>query len=359
MIMEIYRKIDKNLIQFDFVIDNEKENFYVPEIENMGGKVYILKKYCFFNHFLFTKSWNDFFKKHSEYKIIHCHVRSVASIVLKIAKKFKIKTICHSHSTSNGKGIKSVLKKILQKRIPKYTDCFMACSNESARWLYGKKICESNNCLILNNAIDSKKYLFNKNKRNEIRRKIEVDDDTILIGQIGRIEYVKNHKFTINIFKEIIKKKNQKYKLIIIGDGSLKNEIYKLCNDYNILNDVIFTGNVSNVNEYLQAIDLMLLPSYYEGLSLCLVEAQAASLNCILSSNVRDGIIIKELINQISIFDIKNWVEYILNFKKNSAMRINRYKEIKESGFDIDDNVKKIEKMYFALLKESDKNVYY
>lgn len=358
MIMEIYRKIDKNLIQFDFVIDNEKENFYVPEIENMGGKVYILKKYCFFNHFLFTKSWNDFFKKHSEYKIIHCHVRSVASIVLKIAKKFKIKTICHSHSTSNGKGFKSFVKQILQRKIPKYTDCFMACSKESARWLYGEKIFESKKCLIINNAIDLDKYLFNNNVRQNMRKKLKIDNETILIGQIGRIEQVKNHPFTIDIFKELLKQNDRKYKLIIIGDGFLKNKIYKMCDDYGILNNVIFTGIVDNVNEYLQAIDLFLMPSFYEGLPLCLVEAQAASLKCIISDNINDGIIIKSLVKQISIHDIDSWIENITNLK-NINKRINHYKEIKENGFDIDDNVKKIEKLYFALLKESDKNVYY
>lgn len=358
MIMEIYRKIDKELIQFDFVIDNNDEKFYVPEIERMGGRVYVLEKYKFFNHFSFVRLWKKFLKEHNEYKIIHCHVRSVASIVLKIAKQYEIKTICHSHSTSNGKGLKSLLKQILQRQIPKYTDCFMACSKESAKWLYGEKIAKSKNCFIINNAIDSKKYSFDNDIRQDIRKKIGIDSETILIGQIGRIEYVKNHEFSINLFKKLIKKTNKKYKLIIIGDGSLKSKIYNLCNEYGILNNAIFTGNVNNVNEYLQAIDLLLMPSYYEGLPLCLVEAQAASLKCIISDNIYDGIIINNLIKQLSIFDVDSWIKYIANLKYPTK-RENYYKEIKKSGFDINDNIEKLKKIYFTLLKESDNYVHY
>lgn len=350
MIMNIYRKINRNEIQFDFIKHTSKECVYDEEIKKLGGNIYVIPRYKVVNHFSYIKAWKKFYKEHQEYKIIHCHIRSVASLVLKVSKMFGLKTICHSHSTSNGKGFKSFVKQILQRKIPKYTDCFMACSKESARWLYGEKIFESKKCLIINNAIDLDKYLFNNNVRQNMRKKLKIDNETILIGQIGRIEQVKNHPFTIDIFKELLKQNDRKYKLIIIGDGFLKNKIYKMCDDYGILNNVIFTGIVDNVNEYLQAIDLFLMPSFYEGLPLCLVEAQAASLKCIISDNINDGIIIKSLVKQISIHDIDSWIESITNLK-NINKRINHYKEIKENGFDINDNVEKLTSIYLTLLK--------
>ena len=161
MIMEIYRNIDKTKIQFDFIVDRKNELKFEEEIKNLGGKVYKLN--CFFkgNNFLeYRRQWNDFFKTHTEYKIIHCHVRSTASIVISIAKNYNLKTICHCHSTSNGKGIKGLIKNILQFPARWKSDYLFACSQEAGRWMYGKK-----EFTILKNSINSEKFLYNSNIR--------------------------------------------------------------------------------------------------------------------------------------------------------------------------------------------------
>ena len=198
MIMNYYRNIDRSKIQFDFVVDRNGKGdlFYKDEIESLGGRVYVFNEHFKgYNYFSFTGQWKEFFRAHPEYEIIHCHVRSVASIVLKIAKKNGLKTICHSHSISNGEGIKAVAKKLLQGRIKKYCDYFFACSRDAAIWLYGEEVVNSNQCIIMNNAIEIDKFSYSQKYRSEIRKKYSIQDEKYVVGYVGRFEEPKNPKF--------------------------------------------------------------------------------------------------------------------------------------------------------------------
>ena len=116
MIMELYRNIDRTKVQFDFIVDKKNEMFFADEIEKLGGKIYIMNSYKLYNHFLYCYKLKRFFKEHPEYEIIHCHLKSIASIVLRIAKKFGLLTICHSHSTTNGTGAKAIIKSLKKKK---------------------------------------------------------------------------------------------------------------------------------------------------------------------------------------------------------------------------------------------------
>ena len=138
LIMNLYRNIDRDKIQFDFVVHTNKIGLYEDEIKELGGKIYRIQRYKGINHFSYKKEWNNFFEEHKEYKIIHGHMRSTASIYLKIAKKYGRITIAHSHNTSNGHGFSSLVKKILQYNIRNVSDYFMGCSYEANKRLFGK-----------------------------------------------------------------------------------------------------------------------------------------------------------------------------------------------------------------------------
>ena len=348
MIMEIYRKIDKSKIQFDFIIDRKNETLYEDEILKLGGRVYKFNS-CVkgYNIIQFKKEWNNFFKKHKEYKIIHCHVRSVASIVLKIAKKYGLTTICHSHSTSNGKGVKSYIKRKLQKRIVKYADYLFACSIDSAKWLYGEKMSQTNRCIIINNAIDTGKYLYNEETRNRVRKNFNFNDK-IVLGQVGRLEEVKNYNFSIDLLSELVKR-NSKYMLLIIGAGSLKDVIVDKIGKLNLKNNVLLLENRNDVNELMQAMDVFLMPSLWEGLPLALVEAQAASLPCIISENISDGILVDDIVSKLSIDLIDEWVKKVEEISSTLKTRNDFTEIIKSKGFDIKNNVEIISKFYLSL----------
>ncbi|MDO4963630.1 MAG: glycosyltransferase [bacterium] len=346
MIMNIYRNINRDKIQFDFVVHGNIVGDYEEEIKQLGGKIYRVPDYKVYNHIKYVKAWNSFFKNNSQYRVIHSHIRSTASIILKIAKKYNLKTICHSHNTSNGRGIKSVIKKVLQSRISKYSDYMFACSKESAIWLYGKENANSNNCFIINNAIDSRKYIYDESIRNKKRKELKIEDK-IVIGQVGRLNSMKNHLFSFNVLKECLKK-NNKYVLLVVGDGNLKNDLKLKTKKLGIEENIIFLGVRSDVNELLQAMDVFIMPSLYEGLPVALVEAQAASLPCLISTNILSGILIDELIEQKKLSDnISGWSNWIVNLKKEN--RIDRSNQIKKLNFDINTNIRWLENFYIEI----------
>ena len=209
MLMNIYRNIDKTKIQFDFVKHTNEKCAYDDEIISMGGRIYTVPQYKLYNHLKYKKEWKKLLLEHDEWKIVHSHIRSTASIILKIAKAQEKRTISHSHSTSNGKGLKSILKKIFQLRIPKYSDYLVACSKDAAKWLYGRKNLQSEKCIILKNSIDIKNFYFNIENRKKIREKYNIKNNEILIGHVGRFVEVKNHNFLIDLFEKIFRSDNK------------------------------------------------------------------------------------------------------------------------------------------------------
>ena len=161
-VMNLYRNIDRNNIQFDFIVDHPNLDYYVNEIESLGGKVYYFPTFTGSNIVQVIKVWNQFFKEHPEYKIMHSHVRSYASIYIPIAKKYGLKTIIHSHSLSNGSGIKAMIKNILQLPLRYEADYFFSCSLEAGKWLFGKKVCMTDKFKIVFGMLPNNNFLIGK-----------------------------------------------------------------------------------------------------------------------------------------------------------------------------------------------------
>lgn len=344
MVMNLYRNIDRNKIQFDFIKHTESKCAYDDEIKELGGRIYSIPKYKVYNHFQYKKAWNNFFKKHPEYKIIHGHVRSTATIYLKIAKKYGLYTIAHSHSTSSGKGIKAIIKNMLQFRIRYIADYCMGCSKEANEWLYGKKVANSSRCTVLNNGIDIEKFAFNDEIRNDIRRKFNLKNEEVLIGHVGRFSSVKNQDFLVDIFWEYYNNINKKAKLILIGDGELREKIKQKVKKFNLEKQVIFEEAVKNVQDYYNAMDIFIFPSLYEGLGIVLIEAQASGLNCLVSDKVPKNVAITDRIEFISLNKPANyWSKKII---VNAEKRTEKYKSMINTKYDIKNCVKKIEKIY-------------
>lgn len=352
MIMELYRNIDRKKIQFDFIVDKKNDIFFKSEIEKLGGKVYFLPNYTGKNHFEYKKAWNDFFLEHKEYKIIHSHVRSTASIVLRIAKKHGLTTISHSHSTSNGKGFAALVKKFFQYQIRYVADYFVGCSKDSCVWLFGKKTSESSKCFVLNNSIHTAKYLYDENLRNEVRKKFNLDDKFV-IGHVGRFIIPKNHDFLLDVFYELQKRQDNSFLLLVGDDSSKRHEIEKKIDSLGLNDKVLILSNRSDVNELLQAMDVFIMPSIYEGLPVTLIEAQASGIPIIMSQNITDEAIITNLVTKISLEEsLEVWVQKIL--EQNKISRVNTKKEIVLSGYDINKNVKWLESFYQKLHRKSE-----
>lgn len=334
MVMNIYRKIDRNKVQFDFVIHTKDKCDYSDEIRSMGGRIFSVPKYNVKNHIKYIKEWKRFFDKNREYKIIHGHVRSTGSLYLGVAKKYGLTTIAHSHNTSSGKGIKALVKNILQKSLTKYSDFLFACSNDAGKWLFGDNVINDNRYHLIKNAIDVKKFDFHPIVRTKIREELMVDE-TLLVGHVGRFHPQKNHDFIIDVFSELHSLRPD-VALVLIGEGDLLPNIKKKVEKLSLSDSVIFTGVREDVAAYLQAIDIFLLPSLYEGLGIVVVEAQAASCSCLVSDSVPLDVKVTDLVNFMSLSEGKHaWAKKILEISKNQN-RKSRMNEIFDSGYHID-----------------------
>lgn len=346
IIMNLYRNIDRNLIQFDFIKHHDEMDSFEEEIKSLGGLIYSIPEYTGINHFEYKKSWDDFFVLHPEYQIIHGHVRSTASIYLKIAKKHGRKTISHSHNTSSGKGISAVVKNILQYPIRNTADYLFACSKEAGEWLFGEDVMDRDNFHIFNNAIDVKKFLYNKSTRIKVRKEFNLTDE-LVIGHVGRFSAQKNHFFLIDIFKKLHNIQPNS-KLILVGDGELKEKIIKKIKDLRLENSVILTGVRDDVNEIMQGFDVFLLPSIYEGLGIVAIEAQAAGLTTIVSDVIPSEAFITSNIKKKSLNESPTtWAEFIIENKDNNTK--NTYSTITDADYDIHQAAKKLQEFYLKI----------
>lgn len=317
-VMNMYRNIDRSKVQFDFVVTPEtKEGFY-DEITNLGGKIFSCPRYKGTNHIQYNKWWDDFFNEHPEYKVIHGHVRSTASIYLKIAKRHGLVTIAHSHSTSNGNGISAIVKRIMQLPIRKQADYLFACSDKAGKWLYGEKAITQQNYYMIPNGVDLKRFEFDVNKRNQMRMTLGIKKDMMILGHIGRLSTPKNHKFLLNVFNKY-HKINSNSKLLLVGDGELFDCIKEHIDKLNISDAVIMTGSKQNTEDYYQVMDIFVFPSLWEGLPVSVVEAQANGLQCLISDVITHDVDLTDLIQYLPL-DEELWLGAIVEAHKKKRM---------------------------------------
>lgn len=350
MVMNLYRNIDRNKVQFDFVENTYEKGAYDDEISILGGKIYHCPHYNGKNHLAYVKWWDEFFKNHKKnYQIVHGHIGSTASIYLSIAKKYGLFTIAHSHSAGDKYTVKSILYKIMSLRTRYIADYFFACSLNAGINRYGKRVVSQSNFIILNNAIDSKKFQYDEFSRKKIRMELGYEDYQIIIGNIGRYTFEKNHEFLLKVLKSI-RNKNINARFLMIGDGPLHSKMIKLAENYGLSDLVDFTGVRSDINDLMLAMDIFVLPSLYEGLPLTLIEAQATGLTCVMSDTISEEVIIaKDLVSTLSLkLSPEEWADHILAQIKNNCnkKRFSRTKDIVSNGFDISETSKWLEVFY-------------
>lgn len=340
MLMNYDRYIDHKKVQFDFLEHREYETEFDPEIILLGGKIYRLPKLNPFGpHYL--HALDRFFKTHPEYQIIHVHMDCLSSIPLKYAKKNGVPVrIAHAHSISEIKNAKYPLKMLLKKGVPENaTDC-IACGREAGEWMFG-----GHPFSVLNNAIDAEKYAYNEQVRAEVRSEFGIEPGTLAVGHVGNFGYPKNHTFLIDIFDSLLKRR-QDCRLILVGGGSLQDEIRQKCAKLGIEDQVFFTGRRSDVERLLQAMDVFVFPSHYEGVSLVSIEAQAAGLPSLFSENIPSECIITEgIVKQMSLAkSADSWAAEII--EASGRKRGDTLMQIRKNGFDVKHNALRLQEFY-------------
>ncbi len=315
MLYNYYTHMNRDIIQFDFIVHGEKVGMFEEKFREMGSKIYHVKpkkeglfqNLCQLRKIIYSKP---------KYDVVHCHQNLISFIPLYFAKKAGINVrIAHSHTTFSANELGGRIKdSVFRFLLINNANKFVACGVDAAKCLYGKKISINGEVSIIHNAVDESLYRYNPLIREEVRRELYLEDKYV-IGHVGRFSEEKNHKFILQIFEEVYHL-NKNAVLLLIGDGELEHKIKQLACSLEANNNILFLGLRNDVARLYQAMDVFLLPSHHEGFPVALVEAQVAGLKCFVSTTVPQETNIAALVEYIDLKDgPKVWADKILNSK--------------------------------------------
>lgn len=284
VVMNYYRAMEKEKVQFDFFVDETSSFPQRKELEQLGAGIYLVPPYT--KPVQFHKALYKQFKA-SGYKIVHAHINTMNVFPLFAAWRAKVPVrICHNHSTAHwGEGKKTLLKYLLRPFNKIFATDYFACGEQAGRWMYGNQCFDAGKVRIMPNAIDTQKFAYDPEARACLREELGIPQDAFVVGHVGRFMYQKNHAFLVSVFAELLKQKPDAY-LLLVGEGELEETIRQKVQILGIKEQVIFTGTRPDVNKLYSAMDVFCLPSFYEGLPVVLVEAQANGLPCVVSDRV-------------------------------------------------------------------------
>lgn len=346
VILNYYRHIDKSKVQFDFVVHKNPSENFVKEVKKGGGRLYEVTPYMK-NVFAFTYEIYRIIRD-GRYEIVHSNMNSLSGFPLFAAWLAGAKVrILHNHTTdTKAEGMRTVLKRGLRPFARMFANKCWACSELAAKWMYGEQAVSAGKITIIPNAIDLKKFAFNQEKRDRLRSQLGIKDE-LVIGHVGRFMKQKNHDFLIDVFAAVVKEKPDA-KLLLIGEGSLENKIKAKVARLSLENNVLFLGVRSDVADLYNVMDIFVLPSFYEGLPVVGVEAQANGLKCLFSERVtRESKILREtefvlLKSGKDSWSCKILLEQYYRYENQSTLKF----------FDIRNMAVDLQEKYFRVRKE-------
>ena len=349
VIMNYYRHIDRQTIQFDFVIDGYEKTALDAEIKSLGGKVYHIEPYK--KNILLYMSQIYRIVRDNHYDIVHSNMNTLSVFSLFPAWLAGAhQRILHNHSTAvRSEGMRSVMKMILRPSAPFFANRYAACSRLAGDWMYGKKMMASGKVTVINNAVDLGEYSFSQELREKYRQELDIPVDAFVIGHVGRFMYQKNHAFLIDVFREVVHQ-NSNAILMLIGDGELRHKIERKVAAYHLIDKVRFLGLRKDAKKLYNCMDVFVLPSWYEGLPVVSVEAQANGLNCFFSNNVTRESGLTKSVKFLSLeLGAAIWAKQILSILpyRNNLARV----EMSATGFDIDRAAQNLCSWYMSMNK--------
>lgn len=339
-VMKLFRCIDRSQYIFDFLINKRESNFYLKEINNLGGSVF----YGYSKSRDPFKSFYSIYKivKSNQYKIIFCIAVHPIGFIDILAARLggASKILTRSTTTATRFKLSLLLAFISRPFMNLLTTVRIAPSKEAGEWLFGKSEIRKDNVCILTNGIDVQQYIFSQERRTLMRRKLNIPKDMFVVGHVGRLCNQKNHAKILNVFAEI-KKEKQNSILLLVGVGELEAEIKEKTEKFGLNDSVILLGTRNDIPDLLMAFDVMVFPSFYEGLPNSIIEAQATSLPCIISDTISKEVKITDRVVALSLDKSDSyWAKVVLD--KSTEERKDMCKEITEAGFSIYDTTNRL-----------------
>lgn len=357
-VMNYYRKIDRDEIQFDFLVFSEPAKTFTQEVQEMGGRVFEIPAPTLKTASDYANEVQRFFRDHAgEWSWVHIHEILVQRYVIKAARLVGgMKIIMHSHVSefvlpnSTISPFKNKIQMLIKKIRNMYllfgfkrkTDLFLACSKEAGIALFGKRGIKDKRFYVLNNCIDVEKYAMDEKIREQYREELGLVDKKVLLN-IGRLCEQKNQDFLIEVFDKVYRR-DKDYRLLLVGSGAMENVLRKKAKTYALEDKILFLGNRTDIPALCMAADLFVFPSIMEGLGIALVEAQASGLNCIASSTIPDCAKVTPYVNFLGLKDgVEVWANQIIStlLDRNDGNAI-----VGKSEYNIDTNIKKLVSLY-------------
>lgn len=346
-VMNVYRNIDRSKIQFDFAFPINKKGCFDEEVGELGGNIYFFdsEKKSLWNYY---KNLSRIIKTHGPYAVVHSHIYYFSGYILLIARLCGVPVrISHSHETLKGR--KQTLGRKLYQNIMRYlikmnATNWLCCSEDAGNVVFKKNIPFQ----VLYNGIDIKRFLYNEEKRLQIRRGI-VPDDGFLVLNVGRFAEQKNHKFIISVFSELVKVRPESH-LLLIGAGVLKREIELLIERTGLKDKVTILSNIKNTEDYYSASDVFILPSLYEGMGIVVIEAQASGLPVLISDKVTREVQVTDIIDYLPIENgtERLWVKKLLDIDVPGSIRDKYNKTFEMTPFDVRKTVSDLTTTYLS-----------
>lgn len=346
-LMNMFRTIDRTEYKFDFLVHHEAKGSFDDEIERLGGRIFRLPVLDDRNVFKYFRDLKNLFSSES-FDIVHGHMASLAYFYLRAAKVAGVPVrIAHSHGASFLRTPKGYAKWVLFKGAKVYSNVRLACSTDAGRYLFGTLA-----FVVVKNAIDTKRFGFDAETRRQTRMRLGIPPDAIVIGHVGRFHQQKNQAFLIETLREVLDTSATAV-LLLVGDGELKNTIWKLVESAGLSTNVKIVGATAEPEQYYSSMDVFALPSIYEGLPLVGVEAQAAGLPCFFSSEVSQEVKLSDLAHFLPLdLGAKVWAKAILDTDLVQNREI--YSAIVEdAGYGRDENTRRMQNLYKSLLVEA------
>ncbi len=351
-VMSYYRNIDREQFQFDILYFEGGDNHYKEEIESLGGRCIKCERPSSRNIFALRRAWHQLFMQNS-YSILHCHVAQIGVVLFPIAYRYSVKgIILHAHNSKSSEiRYKQIFNSVLNRLSSTMASHHFACSQGAAEALFTSR--EINRGLfVMNNAVDVARFAFSREKRASLRAELAISDDRVVIGNIGRCCRQKNQLFLIDIFSAYLERDSNAL-LLIAGDGALLAVLKARAEALNISSSVLFLGVREDVDRVVSAIDLMVMPSLFEGLPVVGIEAQASGVPAIFSSTVTEDV---KVCGNVSFLPLESSPqEWSLAIE--SALKLGREADpeplITAAGFNIKEESSKLESIYREIISKS------
>lgn len=385
-IIDLYRHMDRDRVQFDFVVHYEAEetgkkcpssqellavrhaDYFDEQVKALGGNIYAVPRFKGLNLADYQKAWGNLFEENKNtWHAVQGHMTSTAAIYLPIAKKAGIPlTVAHARSAGTDPGWKGMVTKVIRSPLQKDGACdvSLACTREAGEAVFGARRVREGKVRIVPNAIEVDAFTFDEKDRKEVRAQYAVED-CVVLGHVGRFHYAKNHAYLLHVFYELKHVTTLPVKLLLAGEGSLMERAKDEARVLGIENDVIFAGDQHDIKRFYSAFDYFVFPSRYEGLPGTVIEAQAAGLPCLVSDTVTRDVDVTTLVRHKSIGeDAALWAGAILEdlairtdetgeHIKMEAIAAYRAEEsvrarakLKEAGFDVATQAQMMMKFY-------------